>query len=303
VIREIINWFDSYSIADDFDEQSDRIELLRIIPFITVHAGVLLVFWVGFSWIAVVVAVTLYVVRMFAITAFYHRYFAHRAFKTSRSVQFLFAYLGNSAAQRGPLWWAAHHRHHHRYTDQPEDTHSPKQHGFLWSHLLWFLTNKSFRTHSERIKDYCVYPELVWIDRFDSVAPVSLVVLLFGLGAGLNHFFPGLYTNGLQMVVWGFAISTVALYHATFTINSLSHMFGSQRYDTGDTSRNNALLALLTLGEGWHNNHHHYAGAARQGFFWWELDFTYYILKLFSLFGIVHHLKPLPEKRRLMNTD
>jgi stearoyl-CoA desaturase (delta-9 desaturase) len=126
---------------------------------------------------------------------------------------------------------------------------------------------------------------------------------LFGLGAGLNHFFPGLDTNGLQMVVWGFAISTVALYHATFTINSLSHMFGSQRYDTGDTSRNNALLALLTLGEGWHNNHHHYASTARQGFFWWELDFTYYILKLFSLCGIVHHLKPLPEKRRLMSTN
>jgi stearoyl-CoA desaturase (delta-9 desaturase) len=300
VIREIINWFDSYSVADDFDEQSDRIEVLRIMPFIIIHASVLLVFWVGFSWVACITALVLYVVRMFAITAFYHRYFSHRAFKTSRSVQFLFAFLGNAAAQRGPLWWAAHHRHHHRYTDQPEDTHSPVQYGFLWSHLLWFLANKNFRSHTERIKDYCIYPELVFIDRFDALAPLGLLFLLIIFGVLLDYFFPGLHTNGLQMAVWGFSISTVAVYHATFTINSLAHMFGSQRYDTGDFSRNNPLLAILTLGEGWHNNHHHYASAARQGFFWWEFDCTFYFLKLLSWLGIVHHLKALPEKRRLL---
>ncbi len=297
-LSKIVAWFDSYAVDASFDETSSRIELLRVLPFIIIHLSVLLVFWTGVSWVAFITAVVLYIVRMFAITGFYHRYFSHRAFKTSRPVQFIFALLGNAAGQRSPLWWAAHHRHHHKNTDTPEDTHSPVLYGFWWSHLLWFMANRNYKTRLNEIKDYAVYPELIFLDRFDSLAPLSLLVLLLLSGWLLGRYFTGLHTNALQMAVWGFSISTVVLYHATFTINSLSHMFGRRRYDTHDHSRNNWFLAILTLGEGWHNNHHHYAGSARQGFFWWEYDLTFYILKLMALLGLVYGLKPVPDRKR-----
>ena len=248
---------------------------LRIVPLLFLHVMCLGVFWVGWSWTAVWVAALLYFVRMFAITGFYHRYFSHKAFKTNRFWQFFFGALGNASVQRGPLWWAAHHRHHHRYTDQEQDVHSPSRHGFWWSHIGWLTSRANFPTNYRYVAEWAKFPELRWLNRFDTVIPVLLAFALYIFGALLARYAPDLGTNGLQMVVWGFFVSTTVLLHATVTINSLDHMYGSRRYDTPDTSRNNVLLALITLGEGWHNNHHHYAVSARQGFFWWELVITF----------------------------
>ena len=279
-------------------ENSRRIDWARAVPFLLVHAICLFVFVVGISWTAFGVCVALYLVRMFAITGFYHRYFSHRTFKTTRAGQLIFGILGASAAQRGPIWWAAHHRHHHHYSDQPEDVHSPVQHGFFWSHMGWFLSKKFFAADLSRVKDLLKYPELRFLDRFDVAVPTALGVSVFLLGVLLKHVAPGLGTNGWQMLIWGFFVSTVALYHGTYTINSLSHVFGRQRYRTGDTSRNNFLLAIITLGEGWHNNHHHYPATVRQGFYWWEIDVTFYLLKFLSFFGLIWDLHAVPAAMR-----
>jgi stearoyl-CoA desaturase (delta-9 desaturase) len=206
------------------------------------------------------------------------------------------ALLGNSAAQRGPLWWAAHHRHHHRCADEPEDVHSPVQRGFWWSHVLWLTTTRNFPTRKQLVQDWMRYPELRFLNRFSMLVPLGLLGLLLTAGAILSRAAPQLGTSALQMGVWGFAISTVMLFHATSTINSLDHMVGRRTYETPDQSRNNWLLAILTLGEGWHNNHHHYASTVRQGFRWWQWDPTYYTLKLFSWLGMVRDLKELPPK-------
>jgi stearoyl-CoA desaturase (delta-9 desaturase) len=292
--QSIVRWFDTSADAPLDDARADRVDWLRTAPFIGLHLACLAVFWVGWSWFAVSLAIALYAVRMFAITGFYHRYFAHRAFRTSRGVQFAFAAIGASCVQRGPLWWAAHHRHHHRHSDTPQDPHSPRQHGFWWSHMGWFLTPRGFRTEWSRIPDLQKYPELRLLDRFDILLPVLLAAALYALGAWLERAHPALGTSGPQLLVWGFFISTVVLFHATVTINSLAHVFGSRRFDTRDDSRNNWLLALITFGEGWHNNHHHFPGSARQGFRWWEVDVTWYGLKLMSWLGLVHDLKPFP---------
>jgi stearoyl-CoA desaturase (Delta-9 desaturase) len=291
----LFNWVNSSDLGESAG-QADRIAWLRVLPFLALHLGCVAVVWVGVSRTAVWVAVGLYVVRMFAVTAFYHRYFAHRTFRTSRTLQFVFAVIGATSVQRGPLWWAAHHRHHHLHADTELDPHSPTLRGFLWSHMGWFMTPEGFRTHWQRIPDLIRYPELRWLDRFDVVAPVGLAVLLYGLGSLLQSTRPELGTSGPQLLVWGFCISTVALFHATVTINSLAHRFGKRRFATRDDSRNNLWLALLTLGEGWHNNHHFYPGSVRQGFHWWEVDLTYYALRLMALCGLVQGLKPVPAR-------
>jgi stearoyl-CoA desaturase (Delta-9 desaturase) len=278
------------SVAEPDDE---RIDWLRVLPFIGLHASCLGVVWVGYSRTAIWVALALYALRMFALTGFYHRYFSHKAFKTSRAMQFVFALIGATCAQRGPLWWAAHHRDHHRYADTEHDIHSPLHRGFLWSHIGWFLTPASFRTRWNTIPDLRRYPELRWLDRFDILVPALLAIALYFLGRWIGHAWPGTGTTGGQMLVWGFFVSTVVLLHATVTINSLAHRYGTRRFDTRDQSRNNWLLAVLTFGEGWHNNHHHFPGAARQGFRWWEIDLTYYVLRVMSACGLVWDLRPV----------
>jgi stearoyl-CoA desaturase (delta-9 desaturase) len=287
-------WFDSShgskGIAKD---EPQRVDWLRCIPFLALHVACLLVIWAGISWTAASFALALYVVRMFAITGFYHRYFSHKTFKTSRVGQFCFAVIGNSATQRGPLWWAAHHRNHHKHSDREDDVHSPHHHSFLWSHVGWIMSRANFVTRFTDVPDLVKFPELRWLDRYDSIVPILLIACSWVLGALLGHFAPGLGTSGFQMAVWC-VISTVVLFHGTCTINSLSHMFGSRRYDTTDKSRNNPLLALITLGEGWHNNHHYYPSTVRQGFYWWEVDVTYYGLKLMSWLGLIWDLKPVP---------
>ena len=290
-------WFDTSAGQNGSDPaRADRIDWLRAAPFVALHLACISVLWVGASRVALAIAAVLYVVRMFALTGFYHRYFAHRTFRTSRAMQLLFAVIGASCVQRGPLWWAAHHRSHHRSADTPSDPHSPAVHGFLWSHMGWFLTPNGFRTDWKRIPDLARYPELRWLDRFDVLVPLLLAVGLYALGAGLRAFAPQLGTSGGQLVVWGFCISTVVLFHATVTINSLAHRYGSRRFATPDDSRNNLWLALLTFGEGWHNNHHFFPASARQGFRWWEVDLTYYGLKLLEATGLVRALKPVPAR-------
>ncbi len=298
-IRSLYRWFDS-SVPLEPSDTGFKPTRGRLPGknYLALHLSCLGVIWVGWSWTAVWVATGLYFVRMFAITGFYHRYFSHRTFETSRFWQFCFAVLGNSSSQRGPLWWASHHRHHHKYADTEADVHSPSHYGFWWSHIGWLTDPANLYTRWEYVKDWAKFQELVWLDRFDKVVPILLGVALFGAGELLAHTSPQLGTSGAQLVIWGFFISTVLLFHGTCTINSLSHLFGFRRYDTTDTSRNNPVLALITLGEGWHNNHHHYAISACQGFFWWELDITYYLLVGLSWLGIVKNLRPVPEHIR-----
>lgn len=282
--------------------REDLVEWGRIVPFVMLHLGCLLVFQVGASAVAIGVAVALYVLRMFAITAVYHRGLSHRAFTCNRWLMFAGAFLAASGAQRGPLWWAAHHRRHHRFADSDKDAHSPHRHGLWWSHMGWFTTRRNYRTDHEQVADLLLFPELRWLDRFDLLAPLAMFAVLFGLGEVLAAWAPGLGTDGLQLLVWGGFVSTIVLFHATSTINSLGHVFGRRRYPTRDHSRNSLLLALLTFGEGWHNNHHWYPASARQGFFWWEVDLTFYALRLLSAIGVVRDLRPVPAARRSVAT-
>jgi len=256
------------------------------VPFWLVHVVALAgCIWVGWSWSALAWFVGTYVVRMFAITAGFHRYFSHRTFKTSRAFQFVLALLGMSTAQQGPLWWAAHHRNHHRFSDEPEDVHSPRQRGFWWSHVGWILSYRHKATHYDRIKDFAKYPELRWLNRHDLLLAVAWGVVIYWIG-------------GPKALFYGHFLSIVVAWHITFCINSLAHVWGGRRYATTDDSRNNWLLAVLTLGEGWHNNHHHYQRSARQGFFWWEIDVSFYVLKVLEALHLVWDVEGVPRHVR-----
>lgn len=249
--------------------------------FVGVHVALLGIFFTGMGWREAALAAFLYFLRMFAITAGYHRYFAHRAYSTSRVFQFVLAFVAQSSLQSGAVWWAAKHRDHHRYSDTERDSHSPRQHGFWFAHLGWIFHETAGKADYSRVPDLTRYPELMWLDR--------------------QRFMPGLL---MGFVVWatcgwsglfgGFILSTVVLYHCTFFINSLAHVLGRQRYLTGDDSRNNGWLAVLTLGEGWHNNHHYFMASTRQGFYWWEVDITYYLLRGLAAVGLVWDMKTPP---------
>ena len=267
--------------------EQDRIQWLRNLPFLAIQIACLLVFWTGVSSTAVVVGLLTLLVRMFGLTAGYHRYFCHRAFRTSRAFQFVLAWLGASAAQRGPLWWGGHHRWHHRHADTEQDVHPPGVKGMLWAHAGWIMSAGNDRARVEWIRDFARYPELRWLDAHHYVAPVSLGAALFGLGHWLGAAYPGLGVNGAQLVVVALFCSTTLLYHVTFAVNSIGHCFGSRRYETRDASRNSFWLALVTAGEGWHNNHHRYPASERQGFYWWEVDLTHYGVVLLSWLGLV----------------
>lgn len=264
--------------------------------FFGVHLACLAALWVGVSWTAVAVCVALYIIRMFAITGGYHRYFSHRSYKTSRVFQFILGWLGCSSAQKGPIWWASNHRHHHKYSDTPEDLHSPRLNGLWWSHVGWVLSTKYLKARDDLIKDFSKFPEIRFLENYHLLPPIVLAVGVYLLGVylGVNH--PELNTNGAQMLVWGFFISTTLLYHGTFLVNSATHMVGKKRFKTSDDSRNSLIIALLTMGEGWHNNHHRYPGSERQGFYWWEIDMSHYILKMLSWFRIVWDLRVPPER-------
>jgi stearoyl-CoA desaturase (delta-9 desaturase) len=262
-------------------QEQDRTPIsyyLDRVGIVLIHGGTVYAFWRGASLRLIGLAAGSYAIRMFAITGGYHRYFSHRSFRTSRLFQFLLALLGTTATQKGPLWWAAAHRHHHRYSDLQEDFHSPKHHGFWQAHLGWWWAKEHDTTDWKQVKDLARFPELRFLDRFYVVGVVGWMALAAAI-AGFDGF------------LWGYVVSTFFVTHATFLINSLAHVYGSRRYETSDTSRNSFWLALLTMGEGWHNNHHHFMGSANQGFFWWEIDVTYYILKALSWIGVVWDLR------------
>ena len=297
-IHSIGTWFDNSvkKYSEDETAQMYNVDWLRLIPYAGMHLMCLGIIWVGWSPIAVAVAAGLYVFHMFSITAFYHRYFSHRTFKTSRVAQFIFALMGSSCVQRGPIWWAARHRHHHRHSDEEDDVHSPVRHGFIWSHIGWITSKKAYGFDAKAVPDLMKFPELRFLDRFENVVPLVEAVMIFGLGMLLEA--RGWNTTGAQMLIWGFFVSTMISSHATFTINSLTHMWGTKRYTSKDESRNSLLLALLTFGEGWHNNHHYYPGAVRQGFYWWEIDLTFYALWVMSRLGIIWELNAVPARVR-----
>ncbi len=253
-------------------------------PFLAIHLAVLFVFFVPVTWISLALCAGLYFIRMFGITAGYHRYFSHRAYKTSRIFQFILAWLGCSALQKGPLWWASNHRRHHKHSDQEEDPHSPIKHGVWWSHVGWVLSARNNQKDLSNMKDLVRYPELRFLEAFHWLPGLVLGVLCHVI-------------DGWSGVVWGFIISTVLLYHGTFLVNSACHVFGSRRFETKDASRNNALVAIVTLGEGWHNNHHHYMSSANQGFKWWEIDVSFYILWLLRCTLVVWDLRKPPANK------
>ena len=274
------------TVAATGPSRDEELRWRENLPFWMVHVvAVAGAIWVGFSMSALAWLVGSYAVRMFLVTGAYHRYFSHRAYKTSRWFQFVLALAGASAVQKGPLWWAAHHRWHHKHSDDELDVHSPVRRGFWWSHMLWILAHKYRETEVDRVKDLAAFPELRWIDRHDLL-----------LAAAYGFFF--YFTGGMTGLVWGYFVSTVVLWHCTFFINSLCHVWGNRRYQTTDTSRNNFFLALLTLGEGWHNNHHHYQRSARQGFYWWEIDLSYYVLRVLQALHLVWDVQGVPRHVR-----
>jgi stearoyl-CoA desaturase (delta-9 desaturase) len=270
----------------------DRPSYIATIPYFFVHAACLLGIHPSLrpSWGAMIVCIAIYYLRMFGITAGYHRYFSHRSYKTGRVFQFILAAIGTTSLQKGVLWWAAHHRTHHKYSDEPRDIHSPRQRGLYWAHQGWILSPRFEATDWPRIQDFAKYPELRWLNQHFIIPALMAEGLLFLV----SWLVTGNAVEGLRIALWGGFFSTVLLWHGTFTINSLAHVWGSRRYKTTDDSRNNFILALITMGEGWHNNHHYYQSTANQGFFWWEVDFSYYILKVLSWFGIVWDLRTPP---------
>lgn len=256
---------------------------IRIFPFILLHLACLGVLFVEFTWPALYLCLGMYFLRMFGITAGYHRYFSHRAYKTSRWFQFVLGWLGCSALQKGPLWWASHHRDHHKHSDTFQDPHSPHRTTFWWSHVGWIISDEHNGYDASNIQDLSKYPEIRWMNTNYWAPGISIALACY-------------LWMGLSGLMWGFFVSTVLVYHCTFFINSLCHLMGGRRYETTDDSRNSLILALLTMGEGWHNNHHHYQSSANQGFYWWEVDFSYYILVVFSWFGLVWDLRKPNEK-------
>ena len=252
------------------------------VPFLLIHVACFAAFWTGISGPALWLCFGLYWLRMFGVTAGYHRYFSHRAFATSRAFQFVLALIAQSTFQKSVLWWAAKHRHHHQHSDMLEDVHSPRHTGFLYSHLGWIFARRHDTADLATIPDLARYPELRWLHRHEAVPGIVLAALCWAVA-------------GWSGLVVGFLWSTVLVYHATFCINSLAHVLGTQRYVTGDDSRNNLTLAIATMGEGWHNNHHAFQSSARQGFRWWEIDLSFYILQMLSLVRVVSGLKPPPE--------
>ncbi|MCO6432242.1 MAG: acyl-CoA desaturase [Deltaproteobacteria bacterium] len=265
--------------------------LVHLLPFAALYTGA-----TRFDWI---VCGVLYLVRMFFVTAGYHRYFAHRTYKTSRFFQFVLAFMAQTSAQKGVLWWSANHRTHHKYSDTEKDPHSMKRFGFWYSHVGWIMVPDYEPTRFELVKDLQKYPELVWLNRYYLIPPILLGALVTITGGVVNGgSIHTAFSAGWSTLWIGFFLSTVILYHATFSINSLMHRFGRARYKTGDESKNSLWLALISLGEGWHNNHHYYQRSTRQGFYWWEIDLTYYGLKVLQYLGLVWDLHGVPEHVR-----
>ncbi|MBV9929077.1 MAG: fatty acid desaturase [Acidobacteria bacterium] len=268
--------------------RAEDVHLLNVFYFSLIHLLPLGAFFSCVTRASVAACLVLYLVRIFFITAGYHCYFSHRAFRAGRIVQLVLALGAQSSGQGSALKWAATHRHHHAHSDSPADLHSPEQRGFWYSHMGWLFNQHYERVISSRPKDLTKFPELRWLDRYYYLPLIVLAALTFALLG-----WPGLFLS--------FGLSTVLTFHATFCVNSLCHMFGTRRYDVPDDSRNNWFVAIIMLGGGWHNNHHRHPRSARQGIFWWEIDVTYYVLRALACFHVVRNI--CEPAARLRYTD
>lgn len=276
---------------------SESVGIIRFRIFL-VHFATLGVFFVPWNGRIVLWAAITYFFRVFAWEAGSHRYFSHRSYKTSRVFQSVLAVLAAASGQRGPIWWAASHRAHHRTSDTPDDPHSPVHRGFWHAHLGWVLDSGNADTNLDHAKDLARFPELVWINKYHYVFPYILLLAIFCVGQYTNAF--GATGQGLAATFWIFFLSTVLSLHATFAVNTLTHgikpgLINQRRYATDDTTTNNWLLCIPTMGASWHNNHHRYMNAARAGFHWWQLDLAYLVLRVLAALRIVWDLKAVPS--------
>jgi stearoyl-CoA desaturase (delta-9 desaturase) len=257
-----------------------------IVVFWAVQLSALLVFAVPFTWGLVGLWAASHFIRAVGLTLAFHRYFAHRAFQMNRVTRFVWAFIGTSAMQKGPLWWAGHHVNHHRFADRDGDPHSPMVSGVYYAHVGWFLNDARhdrLEQSNPVMRDFSKAPELMFLDRFHFVPPLILALSMYFIG-------------GLPWLVWGFCLPTFTLAHATFAINTVNHMFGSRRFETRDESRNNIVTAIFAAGEGWHNNHHRYQRAARNGFYWWEFDLTWYVIRAMAAVRLAWNVQPVPVR-------
>jgi stearoyl-CoA desaturase (delta-9 desaturase) len=273
-------------VSDQSSTVRSPIRALTLTIFWVVQASALLLFAVPFTWGFVALWAVSHFLRAIGLTLAFHRYFAHRAFQMSRPARAFWALVGTAAMQKGPLWWAGNHIDHHKYADREGDPHSPKVSGFYYAHVGWFLDDTKYERLSLAnpvMRDFGHVPELAFLDRYFWLPPLALAAGLYAYG-------------GLPWLVWGFCLPTTTLAHATFAINTVNHLWGSRRFDTLDESRNNPITALFAVGEGWHNNHHRYQRAARNGFYWWEVDVTWYVIRLMQALGIAWDVQPVPAR-------
>jgi stearoyl-CoA desaturase (delta-9 desaturase) len=277
------------------------------IPIVAIHLLALLAFmpWL-FSWTGLVVGVLGIHVFGQSITIGYHRLLTHRSFKTPKWVERLIVIMAQCCLQDTPARWVATHRYHHLHSDEQEDPHTPLV-TFFWSHMGWLLT---YNSHSRAFETYQKYARDILNDRFYKwlertshlpIIYVAHVLLVYLVGAAIGWFMGGTLLAavqmGLSLTVWGVFVRTVAVWHITWSVNSLSHMFGYQNYNTEEHSKNNWLVALLTVGEGWHNNHHHDQSAASVQHRWWEIDISYYEIRLMQLLGLASDVIPIRQQR------
>lgn len=256
---------------------------ISLAPLIAVHLALGAIPFVEFTIWSVVAIVVVTRITGLGVTAGLHRYFSHHSYKTSRGFQFLLAVAGCTALQKGPLWWAIHHRLHHKHSDTPNDPHSPVVEGFLHGHIGWLFTQDLMRPDERIVHDLAKYRELVWLDRLWMIPGLLMAAACFAV----------LGWNGL---IYGYCLSVVIIFQGTFAVNSIGHLYGRQRFETGDGSRNNMVLGYLAMGDGWHNNHHRAPYSARHGFAWYELDMTYKFIQLLAWLGIVWDVKQPREE-------
>lgn len=253
-----------------------------------VHAVALLAPWT-FSWVNLAVAALLHaLLGGLGICVGYHRLFSHLSFTASRPLTRVLATLGALTVQGGPTAWVANHRRHHQYSDKPGDPHDSTR-GFWWAHMGWILVGVPKGELEERKRRYAPdmmrVPYFRFLDRWYWALQIPLGLAL-------------LWVGGWDMVVWGVAVRLVATYHTTYLVNSATHWFGYQTYDSRDRSRNNWWVALLAYGEGWHNNHHAFPWSARAGLRVWEVDVAYWSIRLFKKLGLVTDIW-VPSRERM----
>ena len=240
------------------------------------HVGAIAALFV-FSWKAFAIAAFLYYVTIgLGISMGYHRLHTHRSYKVPLALEYFFAVCGALTLEGGPISWVATHRIHHQKSDLPGDPHSPRE-GAWWSHMGWVILGPGNHNDTRKMSKYA--PDLakhrfyLWLNTYHYVPSIVLAILLFAIG-------------GVPLVLWGIFLRIVVGFHATWLVNSATHIWGSRRFVTHDDSRNNWWVALLTFGEGWHNNHHAHPASARHGLVWYELDLSWMQIKMLRLFGI-----------------